>query len=478
MTMHLPNRGCGNYGPPVMGRRQMLERSGMGLGTLALSWLLGEERKLVAADGRQVFPRPASSKVKSVILLHMGGGPSHIDTWDPKPLLGKLAGHDVPESIAAQVPKHNRLRLKKLYPCPFHVRRYGQSGSAVSDLFQETARMVDDICVVRGMHHDNPIHTPAEYITLTGSMTGTRPTLGAWVYYGLGTENQNLPGFVVMTTGENFSGPAIWSSGFLAARYQGTPVDPRQGIPYIQMPGGFTPQHRRAQLDLMNRLNGRHLERHGANGELEARIESYELAFRMQSAAPEAMELAQETEETKRLYGIDRKESAEYGTNCLLARRLVERGVRFVQLNQGGWDAHGNLQGNHVEQARRVDRPIAGLLADLKRRGMLAETLLIWGGEFGRTPTAEGDGKSPGRDHSPTGYTVWLAGGAVRGGQTIGATDEIGYTVVERPVHPNDLHATILQALGFDQHELYFEHHNRKELVTVEGGRVISEIFG
>jgi hypothetical protein len=313
---------------------------------------------------------------------------------------------------------------------------------------------------------------------LTGSLTGTRPTLGAWLYYGLGSENQSLPGYIVMTAGENFSGPSIWSSGFLPARYQGTPVKSGEGIPHIRMPAGFDDPSRRAQLDLISQLNQRHLQRHGAHSELEARIESYELAFRMQTAAPEAFDLRGESEATKKLYGIDEKETAEYGTNCLLARRLVERGVRFVQLNQGGWDAHGDLKGNHEKQARLVDRPIAGLLSDLKRRGLLKQTLVLWGGEFGRTPTAEGGGKNPGRDHSPTGYTMWLAGGGVKGGQVIGATDDVGYTVADRPIHPNDFHATILQALGLDQHELYYEHQNRKELVTFNGGEVIKEVFG
>ena len=461
-----------------MDRREMLRRSCLSFGTLALTWLLGEERKLFAAGSKSPFPLTAKGPAKRVILLHMGGGPSHVDTWDPKPELAKLQGKDVPESVAKGVPMNRRLRLQNIYGCPFEFKRYGQSGIAVSDLFKETARHVDDLCVIRSLRHDSPIHTPAEYIALTGSMTGARPTLGAWLYYGLGTANQNLPGFIVMTAGENFSGPAIWSSGFLPARYQGTPVKASEGIPHIKMPAGFTDADRRAQLDLIGKLNQRHLERHGSHSELEARIASYELAFRMQMAAPEAFDLKEESEATRKLYGLDQKECAEYGTNCLLARRLIERGVRFVQLNQGGWDAHGDLKGNHEKQARLVDRPIAGLLADLKARGLLRDTLVIWGGEFGRTPTAEGNGKNPGRDHSPTGYTMWLAGGGVKGGQVIGATDDIGYTVVNRPVHPNDFHATILKALGIDQHELYYEHQNRQEWVTVNGADFIPEVFG
>jgi hypothetical protein len=461
-----------------MNRREMLQRSAMGFGSLVVAWMLGEQGKLFAADGKKVFPLNASGPGKSVILLHMGGGPSHLDTWDPKSELAKLAGKDVPESIAKQVPMNRRLRLNNIYASPYEFKQYGQSGIPVSDLFAETAQHVNDICVIRSMKHDSPIHTPAEYLTLTGSLTGTRPTIGAWMYYGLGSENQNLPGYLVMTSGENFSGPAIWSAGFLPAQFQGTPVKAAEGIANIKMPAGYTEANRRAQLDFIGTLNQRHQERHGANSELEARIQSYELAFRMQAAAPEAFDLSKESEAMKKLYGIGEKETTEYGTNCLLARRLIERGVRFVQLNQGGWDAHGDLKGNHEKQARLVDKPIAGLLADLKARGLLKQTLVIWGGEFGRTPTAEGAGKNPGRDHSPTGYTMWLAGGGVKGGQIIGATDDVGYTVVDRPIHPNDLHATVLHAFGIDQHELYFEHQNRKELVTFNGGEVIKEVFG
>jgi hypothetical protein len=288
---------------------------------------------------------------------------------------------------------------------------------------------------------------------------------------------------VVLLAGENYGGPACWSAGFLPARYQGTVVSSKAGIPNVAMPPAYNAATRRAQLDLISRWNRRslerrHLEGDGPSSELEARVESYELAFRMQTAAPEAFDLTRESEETRKLYGLDRKECAEYGANCLLARRLIERGVRFVQLNQGGWDAHGDLVKNHTEQAGKVDRPIAGLLADLKDRGMLDETLVIWAGEFGRTPTAEGGGKSPGRDHSPAGYAAWLAGGGIKGGQVIGATDDVGYTAIERPIHPNDFHATILHALGIDQRELYFEHNNRREIVTFNGGKVVHEVFG
>ncbi len=467
----------GNYEPPIPSRRAFLRHSGLGLGTLALTTLLAEENRLVAADGGRIDTAQLTGKAKHVILLFMGGGPSHVDTWDPKPDLKKLQGKEVPESIAKHVLRKVRQRLDNLYPSPYEFKPYGQSGILVSDLFAETAQRVDDICVVRSMRHDSPIHAPAEFLATTGSLTGTRPSLGSWLYYGMGTVNRDLPGFVVLLAGDNYAGPACWGAGFLPARYQGTVVNAEGGIPHIKMPEGSTLAGRRQQLDVLQQLNRWHLERHGGHSELEARMESYELAFRMQTAAPEAFALSQETQETQKLYGIDQAVSAEYGRNCLLARRLIERGVRFVQLNQGGWDAHSNLKKNHDTQAKKTDRPIAGLLTDLKRRGLLDRTLVIWGGEFGRTPTAEGKGKDPGRDHAPGGYTMWLAGGGVKGGQIIGATDPVGYTAIERPVHPNDLQATILHALGIDQRELYYEHHNRREMVTFNGGKVIHEVF-
>jgi hypothetical protein len=455
----------------------MLQRAGMGFGTLALASLMLEDGLLSAAEEAGPTAAPHfPAKARNVIFLFMGGGPSHVDTWDPKPELAQLNGKDVPESIAKDVPRIARSPLKNLFASPYQFRPHSQSGILVSELFPETGALVDDICVLRSCRHGSPIHAPAEYLATTGTQVGDRPSLGSWLYYGLGSANQNLPGFLVLLTGENFGSVPAWSAGFLPARYQGTVVKP-EGIPNLKMPAGVTPQNRRAQLDLMNQLNEQHRQRHSGNSELEARIRSYELAFRMQTAAPEAFDLSKETAETKALYGINDKDSAPYGTHCLLARRFVERGVRFIQLRCGGWDAHGDLKKNHDLQAKKVDRPIAGLLKDLKRRGLLEQTLVIWGGEFGRTPTAENKSPSPGRDHSPSGYSMWLAGGGVQGGQVIGATDPVGYAAVERPIHPNDLHATILHALGIDQDRLYYRHHNRKEKVTVNGGEVLHEVF-
>jgi hypothetical protein len=446
---------------PIWTRRELLSRSAFGLG-------------LIAANALALPPRP---RARRVILLWMGGGVSHIDTFDPKPELGRLQGGKVPESLARQIPKNTRLRLDNLMGSPFPFARHGESGLPVSSLFRETARHADDLCVIRSMRHDSVIHTPAEYLMLTGSFTGTRPGLGAWITYGMGTENRNLPGYVVTVSGDNFSGPSIYASGFLPSKYQGTLVSGATGVPNLKLPAGTTSEERRAQLDLLGRMNAAHRERLGADEELEARVLSYELAHRMQTESAEAFDLSKEGEETKRLYGIDREASREYGMNCLLARRLAERGVRFIQLVQAGWDAHGDLKGNHLAQAEKTDRPIAGLLDDLKRRGLFEETLVIWGGEFGRTPTVEGDKNKPGRDHSPLGYSVWLAGAGVKGGQAIGETDDLGYTATARPVHPNDLHATILKLLGYEQQEIAYAHGGRREIVTFNGGEVVKEVL-
>ncbi|HYT91631.1 MAG TPA: DUF1501 domain-containing protein, partial [Gemmataceae bacterium] len=471
MTQPTGKQHCGNFGPPILTRRDLLRRAGMGFGTLALASLLLDDGLLSAADPapENGLLRP-TGKARSVIFLFMGGGPSQVDTWDPKPELTRLNRQNVPESIARGVPRIARAPLTNLYASPYRFTRYGQSGIPVSAMFPEIGRHVDDICVLRSCRHSSPIHAPAEYLAMTGTQIGDRPSLGSWLYYGLGSENRDLPGFVVMiSSGDGAGREPGWSSGFLPARYQGTVVG-AGGIPNLAMPAGTSESQRRAQLDLIADLNRRHLERHGGQNELEARIRSYEMAFRMQTAAPAVFDLSRESQRTKALYGIGQTETNEFGTFCLLARRLVERGVRFVQLRSGGWDAHGNLAQNHTPQARKTDRPIAALLADLKARGLLDSTLVVWGGEFGRTPTAENPGPTPGRNHSPSGYSMWLAGGGVRGGQVIGATDPVGYAAIERPIHPNDLHATILHALGIDQQRLYYQHHNRRELVTVNGG--------
>jgi hypothetical protein len=478
MTLRPRDQGCGRFGPPVLNRREMLARAGMGFGTLALADLLLQEGRLRAATTPDLpLKRSADAWARSVIFLFMGGGPSQVDTWDPKPEMAKLQGKPVPESIAAHVPRIARSRLASVFASPYRFTPRGESGLPVSAIFPEIGRHIDDLCVLRSCRHDTPIHAPAEYLSLTGTQVGDRPSLGAWTTYGLGSESRDLPAFVVFLAGQSTRAPG-WASGFLPARYQGVVVQ-KEGIPHLDLPDDVTSADRQAQLDLIGRLNRRHLERHPGHSELEARLRSYELAYRMQTAAPEAFDLARETRATKKLYGLEEKDTAEMAAYCLLARRLVERGVRFIQIRMGKWDAHGDLVANHTPRARESDRPIAALLGDLKARGLLDETLVIWGGEFGRTPTAENPtSKSPGRDHSPSGYSMWLAGGGVRGGQAIGATDPVGYTAIEKPIHPNDLHATVLHALGIDQHDLYYEHFGRRELVTVNGGTVVREVFG
>jgi len=408
----------------------------------------------------------------------MAGGPSHVDTFDPKPQLDKLHGKDVPESIARHVPKIKRAGLHNIMGSPWKFKKRGACGMPVSDLFPAVARQVDDLCLIRTMQHRSPVHGPAEVVALTGTQFGDRPGLGSWFMYGLGSENQNLPGFVVMnlhTAGMQFPQSPGWTTAFLPSRYQGTVINPQKGIDDIGLPKGMDRAARRRQLDLLYKLNHRHSDRIAGYSELEARIQSYEMAFRMQMSAPELFELHKESEATEQMYGMDDKESQPTGRACLLARRMVERGVRVVQIRVGGWDAHGNIKGNHSRMARRTDQPVAGLLADLKQRGLLDQTLVVWGGEFGRTPTMEGLGK--GRDHSPSAYSIWMAGGGVKGGQIVGETDPIGYVPISTPVRPSDLHATMLHAFGLDQYKLTYMHNGRAELPTVLGGDVVHDVF-
>ncbi|MEM0970452.1 MAG: DUF1501 domain-containing protein, partial [Verrucomicrobiota bacterium] len=367
----------------------------------------------------------------------MSGGPSQVDTFDPKPELARLEGKDVPESVAARVPKIKRAGLTNLMASHWEFEPRGESGIPVSSLFPAVAQHADDLCLIRSMTHRNPVHGPGECVALTGTAAGDRPSMGAWSLYGLGSMNEQLPAFITMnlhSDGMQFPQAAGWGTGFLPSRYQGTVVDPEKGVRFVDMPSGTSQQRRRDELEVIRSLNRGFLDRVGAHSELEARLDSYRVAFAMQTAAPELFDLDGESTATMQQYGMDAEVTRQVGRGCLLARRMVERGVRFVQLRVGGWDAHGNIKGNHERMAARTDRPIGALLEDLKRRGLLESTLVLWGGEFGRTPTMEGLGK--GRDHSPAAYTVWLAGGGVKGGQMIGETDPLGYTVVDRPVRP------------------------------------------
>jgi len=456
---------------PYVSRREMLQRSALGMGWVAAAGLMASDRPATAKEPSTVA---AAGHATSVIFLFMAGGPSHVDTYDPKPLLTRLDGQQTPESIRktfrSSAVQGNGTR--KLMASPFRFRRYGESGLPASELVRHTAEHIDDLCFVRSLQHESVIHVPGEYVMTTGTIGGDRPSLGAWVHYGLGTENQNLPGFVVLGGGPR----PTHAAGFLPAKFHGTVIqNAASGIPNLNLPASSSLSDRRHQLSLIRQLNARHLERKKeADSELEARIRSYELAFRMQVKAPEAFDLARETTETKKLYGMTSKRTADIGARCLLARRLVERGVRFVQVRVDGWDSHDDLIGGHGAASGKSDKPISGLLADLKRRGLWQKTLIVWGGEFGRTPGVE---KKGGRDHSPGGFTMWLAGGGIRGGQTIGRTDEVGYTAIDRVLGPNDFHATMLQAMGVEQHDLNFTHRGRKEIPTFNGGKVISEAF-
>lgn len=456
-------------------RRKFLLRSslgaGLGTGAIAFESLLRAED----ADAKIVHHPPTAS---SVIFLFMSGGPSQVDTFDPKPELARLSGTDVPEGIAKRVPKIQRAGLKNLMASPWAFQQHGESGIPVSELLPNTAKHVDDLCVIRSMCHNNPVHGPGECVALTGTSAGDRPSIGSWSLYGLGSANENLPAFITMnlhTDGMQYPQAAGWGPGFLPSSLQGTVVDPAKGIRHVAMPPGTTADERRQQLELIRWFNERHLRQSGNSSELQARLESYETAFRMQTSAPELFDLASETERTHQLYHLNHADRKHVGRACLVARRMVESGVRFVQVRVGGWDAHGNIKGNHTKLASRTDAPIAGLLEDLKRRDLLKSTLVVWAGEFGRTPTMEGRGN--GRDHSPAGYSIWMAGGGVRGGQIIGATDPLGYVATERPVSPHDFHATILHALGLDANRLTYNHHGRDEVPTVFGGEAVREVF-
>ena len=463
----------------LLTRREMLIRGGGGFGAVALSYLLAGDPRFAAASAgeRPVAHHPA--RAKSVIFLFLEGGPSHIDLFDPKPLLKQLAGKPLPESFGTVITAMGEYHAP-IMASPRTWKQHGQNGTWVSEWLPHLAQCVDDIAVIRSCWADGLNHSNGVCQMNTGSILGGRPSLGAWVTYGLGTENENLPAFVVMEDdlGKVVNGPRNWGPGFMPATYQGTPVfGDREPIRNLSLPKGISEARQRAKLAFLNQLNQRHLQTRHEQTELDARIKSYELAFRMQAAAPEAVDLQRETEETHRLYGMDQPDTASFGRMCLLARRLVERGVRFVQLYHGAgskWDAHSGLEKNHSTLCRGMDKPVAGLLQDLKRRGLLDETLVLWGGEFGRTPMSE---KGDGRDHNPWGFTMWMAGGGVRGSRTLGATDEIGLRAVEDRLHVRDLHATILHLLGLNHMQLTYFHKGRPERPTMNEGHPCRKLW-
>jgi hypothetical protein len=471
-------------GSPVSTRREFLTRTGSGLGTLALSYMLQQDNRSLQATTTDKVPiNPLARKkphhnpaAKSVIWLFMEGGPSHVDLFDPKPLLERLAGQPMPESFGRPITAMGTAS-NALMPSKRTWKQYGRSGIWVSDWYPKIAEHVDDLAVIRSCWADGLNHVGSVCQMNTGSILAGRPSLGAWTTYGLGSANENLPTFVILTdSAEVVGGPKNWSSGFLPASYQGTLFrNDNTPIFHLAPPETISGQQQRSKLDFLTALNRHYGTDKSEDTELEARLNSYELAYRMQSAAPEAVDFSKESEATQNLYGLDDPVTRKFGSNCLLARRLVERGVRFVELYCGsgsGWDAHADIEGNHSKMCKISDQPIAGLLTDLKARGLLDTTLVVWGGEFGRTPFNE---KGKGRDHNPWGFTLWMAGGGVTGGQVIGTTDEIGLRAVEKRCHVHDIHATILHLLGLNHFELTYFHSGRFERPTITAGEVIQE---
>ena len=463
-------------------RRDMLLKAGAGFGALPLAWLASQEKAVASVSaaanplaGKQPhFPATA----KRVIYLFMEGGPSHIDLFDPKPLLNKLAGQQLPDSFGKVILAMGESNAP-LLESKRKWKQHGEAGTWVSDWLPHTAECVDDLSVIRSCWGNGINHAGGVCQMNTGLTLAGRPSLGAWVTYGLGTENQDLPAFVVLkdSSSQVVNGPRSWGTGFMPASYQGTVLQ-SDGPPIANLvpPAGVSAERQMRKLSLLQQINQSHASVREDNSELDARIRSYELAFRMQATAPAAVDLSEETEATQELYGMNDKETAKFGRMCLLARRLAERGTRFIQLYHGAgskWDAHSGIEGNHSRLCRGMDKPVAGLLKDLKQRGLLEDTLVLWGGEFGRTPMSE---QGNGRDHNPTGFTMWAAGGGVKGGQTLGATDELGLHAVEDKMHIHDLHATWLSLLGLDNMRLEFTHKGRPERPTINEGKPLKKL--
>ncbi|MBY0527092.1 MAG: DUF1501 domain-containing protein [Gemmataceae bacterium] len=457
-----------------LSRRTLLRRLGTGLGAIGLAGLLNDQG-LLAADAKSVSPlapKPSHFRPRAKRLIHlfMNGGPSQVDTFDPKPMLAKYNGQKPPNAVL----KTERA-TSGLMQSPFKFNRHGQSGIEVSELYPHVAECVDDLCVIRSMHTNIPNHEPSLLMMTCGETQPIRPSMGSWLVYGLGSENQNLPGFVVLCPGKPVVGPQLWSNSFLPGIYQGTHInnsrlDPKTVLKNLDNPY-LTRGAQREQLDLLNAMNRSHLEQRGTDNALEARIESMEMAFRMQSEAQDVFDLNRETKPTREMYG-----TGPFADACLTARRLVESGVRVVQIFTGDgqpWDDHGDIQ-DHRGKARMTDQPIAALLKDLKARGLLEDTLVLWGGEFGRTPTSEG---AKGRDHNNHGFTVWLAGGGVRGGMVYGASDEFGFAAAEDKMHVHDLHATMLHLLGINHEKLTYRYSGRDFRLTDVSGTVAKAII-
>ncbi|MFT4692730.1 MAG: hypothetical protein ACI9OD_004969 [Limisphaerales bacterium] len=472
---------------PAANRRDFLRTAGGGFGLLALQAMLGREGLLASPAPTPVHvanplaPRGPhfDAPAKNVIFLFMSGGPSHVDLFDYKPDLIRLAGKPIPESFGKFKTRRKVAGNNLLGPLR-EFRPRGQSGTQVSEWLPNIAECMDDICLLRGCHGDSVTHPESVYLMNTGSILMGRPSLGSWAAYGLGSENQNMPAFVVMPDSKGWvkGGAPAWGNGYLPATYQGTIL--RGGdapILNLNTPEGISDRQQRDTVSLINQLNRQNLPPGGENSPLAARISAYELAFRMQSHAHEVVATSGESPATRKLYGLDNSTTTDFGTRCLLARRMVERGVRFVQLycgNTNGWDGHSKMDSNHSQLCAQSDLPIAGLLKDLKSRGMLDSTLVVWGGEFGRMPMSEG---SDGRDHNPHGFSMWLAGGGVKGGQALGATDPVGLRAEQDKMHVHDIHATLLHLLGFDHTNLTYHHNGREDRLTDVFGDVIRKVI-
>ena len=455
-------------------RRTLLRRTATGFGSLALAGILGREAR---ADGDvpALHQTHFAPRAKRVIFLFMHGGPSAVDTFDHKPQLTKDHGKPMPFSK----PRVQFAQTGNLMASPWAFRQHGASGLWVSDLFPEVAKHVDKLCVINSMYTDNVVHGDAVIELHTGSDVFARPSMGAWITYGLGSENENLPGYITLSPSYAHGGVSNWGSAFLPASHQGTPIGNDKTpirdstIRHIRN-RLLPPAAQQAQLEFLRATNEAHNAKRG-DASLEARITSLELAFRMQSEAPGVMDVTNESQQTRAMYGLDDPATADFGLQCLLARRFSERGVRFMQCSHSyKWDQHAGLKADHEKNAREVDRPIAALLSDLKQRGLLDDTLVLWGGEFGRTPTAQGN---DGRDHNPYGYSMWMAGGGVKGGLTYGATDDYGYYAVQDRVHVHDLHATMLHLLGLDHTRLTYQHAGRNFRLTDVHGHVLHKIL-
>ncbi|MGI8604973.1 MAG: DUF1501 domain-containing protein [Verrucomicrobiales bacterium] len=457
-----------------LNRRQMLRKFASGFGMLAVADLLAAQSDSLT----QMKPLHAP-RAKRIIFLFMSGGPSHVDLLDPKPRLAQMNGQALPFAK----PKLERTKTGNLLASPWQFAPRGQSGIPVSELLPKLSTCVDDLCVIRSMVADNINHNGACLQMNTGEQAFSRPSLGSWLLYGLGSENQNLPGFVVISPSQPAQGAPLWSSSFLPAAYQGTLVSDLANPVANLRNTRFAPAAQRLQLDVLKRLNEVHAKAREEDSRLSARIQSFELAFRMQMQAPEAFDIEAESPETKKLYGLDEPATEIFGKQCLMARRLVERGVRIVQVYHTTtskrsscqlWDQHGSLRAELANNCAATDKPMAGLLKDLKGRGLLEDTIVLWGGEFGRTPTAEGN---DGREHHPFGFTMWLAGGGFKGGYVHGATDEFGWHAVRDKVHIHDLHATLLHALGIDHEKFLYRHGGRDYRLTDVYGTVVAPLM-